>query len=94
MLSASDAADVPDEETPAEALKLFADLEPEVPVKDQGLLEIKCGTVISKKFKYFTEKAGQLRIFSSIPVLVQVRTPLVTADLEDNQKNKYAFVKF
>ena len=94
--SASDADEIPDDEVPTLVQKLFADLESEksVPIKDQGLLTIKCGTVIAKKFKYFTDKVGKLRVFSSIPVLVSIRTPLFEADLTDKDNNKYSFVKF
>ena len=82
------------EEVPQAVSALFSDLAPNVPVKEQGLLELKCGTVVSKKFKYYGSKEGPLRVLSSIPLVVQVRTPLVTVDLKDKDNQKYAFVKF
>ena len=83
--SASDAdkADEPaqNEGDPDAVQKLFAAIEPECPVKDQGLLSIKCRTSgVAKKFKYFTNKPGLLQVYSSIPVIVKMKTHMVQAD--------------
>ena len=42
-----------------------------VKLKDQGTMSVKCGTVLQKKFKYYsTDKAKALCVVSNIPLLV------------------------
>lgn len=66
-------------------------------VKDQGVLSLKSGSIIQKKFKYFREpddKDEPLHVISSMPSVIQVRTPLIQPDLADAQGRVFAFVKF
>ena len=39
-------------------------------VKDQGSLQLKAGTIIQKKFKYYGDQSQLLSIFANIPLVV------------------------
>lgn len=81
-----------EEEVPRFVEKLLRAHQPEI-TKDMGLISLKAGIIIQKKFKFYGEKGQVIQVYSDQPVIVQIKTPELTLDKEDGGKG-YSVVRF